>query len=136
MMGVTEWNDQQLMAKYMNTVETRMNKAMQFVAGDVKKSVNRGNRSGKNPSLAGEPPKKVTGTLQNNIASTVQRSGNAIVGAVGVRRGPANEYAPRLELGFTGTDSKGRRYNQKPRPYLVPAIARNREKILRTIRKG
>lgn len=30
-------------------------------------------------------------------------------------------YAKRLEFGFMDTDSLGRRYNQAPRPYLLPA---------------
>jgi hypothetical protein len=30
-------------------------------------------------------------------------------------------YSRRLELGFSGTDSAGRHYNQPPYPYLRPA---------------
>jgi len=48
------------------------------------------------------------------------------VGAIGTNV----EYARRLELGFVGTDSLGRTYNQKPRPHLIPAYERHRLKIL------
>jgi len=41
------------------------------------------------------------------------------------------EYARRLELGFVGIDAKGRKYDQAPRPYLRPALEKNRENIKR-----
>lgn len=31
------------------------------------------------------------------------------------------KYGPRIEFGFVGTDSLGRKYNQAERPYLYPA---------------
>jgi hypothetical protein len=36
--------------------------------------------------------------------------------------GPTMVYSRRLELGFTGTDSAGRVYDQQPYPYLRPAM--------------
>lgn len=35
------------------------------------------------------------------------------------------EYARRVELGFVGTDSLGRTYDQAPRAYLGPALDRH-----------
>lgn len=54
-----------------------------------------------------QPTKKLTGYVGSNV-----------------------EYARRIELGFVGTDSLGRKYNQKPRPYLRPALEKNRKRIM------
>jgi hypothetical protein len=35
--------------------------------------------------------------------------------------GPSVPYGRRVEWGFKGPDSLGRMYNQRPRPYFVPA---------------
>jgi len=35
---------------------------------------------------------------------------------------PTTKYGRRIELGFTGTDSLGRSYNQRAYPYLQPAV--------------
>lgn len=37
------------------------------------------------------------------------------------RVAPTMRYSRRLELGFDGTDSRGRTYHQQPYPYLYPA---------------
>ena len=44
-------------------LERSMAEGGQWLAGKVKVAINRGNRTGRNPSLPGEPPKKVTGNL-------------------------------------------------------------------------
>lgn len=43
------------------------------------------------------------------------------------------EYARRLELGFTGTDSRGRRYHQPARPYLRSALDSQRQNVVREV---
>jgi HK97 gp10 family phage protein len=48
---------------------------------------------------------------------------------VEIKVGSAMNYANRLEYGFMDTDKKGRRYNQKPRPFLRPALDENKEQI-------
>ncbi len=40
-------------------------------------------------------------------------------------------YGPRLEFGFIGTDKKGRRYNQRARAFLRPAIDENEKEIIK-----
>ena len=55
----------------------------------------------------GQPEKELTGVVGTNV-----------------------EYARRVEMGFVGTDSLGRTYNQAPNPYLRPALEKNRSKIL------
>uniref|UniRef100_A0A6H1ZRR4 Tail protein n=1 Tax=viral metagenome TaxID=1070528 RepID=A0A6H1ZRR4_9ZZZZ len=54
-----------------------------------------------------QPTKKLTGVVGSNVS-----------------------YARRIELGFVGVDSLGRKYNQQPYPYLRPALHKNEKKIL------
>lgn len=133
---ITEWNAQQIERIAEQEMEKRMRKAMLFLEGKTKQLVSRGNASGTNPSKPGEPPKVVTGTLRSNIANVVVKEGRTIVGVLGVRKGPADKYAMRLELGFSGTDSLGRKYDQKERPYLRAALAQNRDKVADILQKG
>lgn len=50
-----------------------------------------------------------------------------------VRVGTNVEYARRIELGFTGTDSRGRQYHQPARPYLRPAFDGQRQAVVREV---
>ncbi len=64
-------------------------------------------------------PNVVTGTLRRSIRSTpIAKFGGGYMTSVG----PNTEYGRRVELGFVGTDSLGRRYNQPPYPYFGPAV--------------
>lgn len=49
---------------------------------------------------------------------------------------PSGPYYRRLELGFTGTDSLGRRYAQPPYPFMRPALATVRARAAGIARKG
>lgn len=44
--------------------------------------------------------------------------------------------ARRLELGFVGKDSRGRHYNQAPRPHWRPAIELTKGRFFQEVRKG
>lgn len=96
------------------------------VSGGRRGKRQRGRRSGRRiglaPSLPGEPPKVLTGTLRANIGWAVQPRSRSVVLVIGVRKGPADKYARRLELGFHGTDKRGRKVNQAPRPFLRRAF--------------
>jgi len=100
------------------------------IANSPRKRVG-GRMVGMNPSTEGNPPKAVTGTLRNSISGVAGFYRRGIVGILGVKKGIADAYAARLEFGFKGTDSKGRRINQGPRPYLRPTIASNRRRIMK-----
>ena len=83
---------------------------------------------GTRPSLPGEPPKKVTGTLQNSITFEVVRSIHNISLFIGVRKGtaggdgkPGTGYAGALEFG--GPKIR--------RPFLRPTIENNKPLIKR-----
>lgn len=119
------WEGDKVTAALRARLTQNMRLAVAFVQGEVRKSINRGNPFGINPSAPGEPPKKVTGRLFQSIATRVDMSKTALTGAVGSNV----SYARRLELGFAGTDSKGRNYRMKPRPYLRPAIIDNARAI-------
>ena len=115
-------------------MEQNMRMAVEFVRNEVVKDLNRGQPvkiypsgaiRGLEPSLPGEPPKKVTGFLQNSIRTRVERTFRRISGFVGTN----TNYARALELGSPKT-------GLAPRPYLRPAIARNRRTIFRIIAGG
>jgi HK97 gp10 family phage protein len=60
-----------------------------------------------------------TGTLRRSIHHTLTTSTET---ACNIALGPDTPYARRLEFGFMGTDSLGRRYHQAARPYMRPAF--------------
>lgn len=122
------WEGDKVTKDLHDRMEKNMRLAVAFLQGEVRKSINRGNPTGFDPSRQGEPPKRVTGRLFNSIATRVQSAKRKITGAIGTNV----SYARRLELGFTGTDSKGRNVRQRARPFLRPAI-RNNVRALRRI---
>ena len=74
-------------------------------------------------SAKGEPPASDTGFLVSNITSSVKQQGTTVVGQI-VASAP---YAPYLEFGTSTID---------PRPFMQPALERNRPKIKRIFKKG
>lgn len=89
----------------------------------------------RNSARGGAFPHRVTGNLFRSIPEfspvTVSKSANRVEVAVG----SAAEYARRLELGFSGTDSRGRTYHQSPRPFLRPALDNNQKQVEAEIQK-
>lgn len=77
-------------------------------------------------SAPGEPPRRISGALVASIGHSVVTQG-ALVGALVYAGTP---YARRLELGFFGVDSLGRRYSQAARPYLRPALLESKSEII------
>lgn len=122
---IRKWAPEPVIEKVLKLEERRMARAVQVVVGEVKRSINRGNRKGTNPSAPGEPPKKVSGRLFLSIKGRVTRSKRQVTGIIGA----GTKYARRLELGFVGTDSKGRTYAQAPRPFLRPALVKSSSKV-------
>jgi len=74
-------------------------------------------------SAKGEPPATDTGFLVSNITSSVKQQGTTVVGQI-VASAP---YAPHLEFGTS---------NIRPRPFMQPALERNRPMIKRMFKKG
>jgi len=121
-------------------MERGMTRAVIFLEGVAIRKVSRGQpvkRSGKtlrglDPSKPGEPPKVLHSDLRRSIDHEVSSSENEVAG----RYGTNDEKARRLELGFVGTDKRGRSINQAARPFLRPSLLENREEVLRRFLKG
>ena len=69
-----------------------------------------------------------TGTLRRSIHM------ERVAGRTAVAVGTDMPYARRLEYGFAGVDSLGRRYHQAARPYMRPAIESERGAVIREFR--
>lgn len=125
---------------YLNKLSREMRKRMAKIAnlieGKVKNSMVISNLGGSNPSKPGSAPHVGSGDLKRSIKATVEVRGQEVVVKYGAMEGPGADYARRLELGFSGTDSQGRNYNQQPRPFLKPALVLNKETIKKYILKG
>ena len=74
-------------------------------------------------SAEGEPPASDTGFLVGSISSNVKKQGTAVVGQIIA----SASYAPHLEFGTSTI---------RPRPFMQPALERNRPKIKRIFKKG
>ena len=72
-------------------------------------------------NASGRPgPNVVTGTLRRSIGMTSITPWG--VGGWQTTVRPTAIYARRIELGFRGTDSRGRHYDQRAYPYFRPAM--------------
>jgi hypothetical protein len=126
---------EQALARIARKIEVGLGVATRQVRTAAVKKINRSqpirrSRSGRtiglDPSLEGEPPKRLTGALIQSVSTRVQRRGTtAVVGIVAA----GTKYARRLELGFVGTDSRGRHYSQGPRPWLRPSLEELRPRL-------
>jgi hypothetical protein len=79
------------------------------------------------PHTGGDKPNVVTGTLRRSIRSEPAQKLGLLGSSVLIA--PRAGYGRRVELGFTGTDSLGRRYTQRPYPYFTPAVDDSRSRI-------
>ena len=75
-----------------------------------------------------------TGRLRTSITHQIKRTAiNESIAKVGTNV----KYARRMEYGFDNkTDKLGRKYKQRARPYLKPALKRNFAKIESMISKA
>lgn len=74
-------------------------------------------------SAEGEPPASDTGFLVSSISSSVKRTKNSVIGQI-IASAP---YAPHLEFGTRDI---------RPRPFMQPALEKNRPQIKRIFKKG
>lgn len=132
-----EWKGDEIERQLRARLSRNMAQAALYLKGEVRKSINRsqpfrrtakGDLVGLDPSKPGEPPKKLSSILADSIATDQRESPLEITGVVGTNV----DYAKRLELGFTGTDSAGRVVDQAPRPFLRPALEAS-AKVIRQI---
>ncbi len=133
-MAILSWNAGTFLTRTADKVERGMRRAGNYVERQAKEMVNRPNIHGDDPSLPGEPPKKVSGEMESHIGFEIVREPLLIRCLIGVSQ--VIPYACRLELGFVGVDSRGRHYNQAPRPFLRPALLRSRSRIIELIARA
>jgi len=74
------------------------------------------------PKPGGSPPARITGNLIGSLRNDPYTSGLSTWGRKIYPDGGQAPYARRIELGFNGTDSIGRKYNQPPYPYFTPGL--------------
>ena len=74
-------------------------------------------------SAEGEPPASDTGFLVGSISSNLKKRGTSVVGQIIA----SASYAPHLEFGTSTI---------RPRPFMQPALERNRPKIKRIFKEG
>lgn len=85
------------------------------------------------PHTGGDKPNVVTGTLRRGVRhQPIVRDG--VAGAMTVL-GPTSVYARRVEIGFSGADSRGRRYHQPGYPYFGPGVDSTREAVQEIARR-
>lgn len=82
---------------------------------------------------AGRQGTWVTGDLARSIAVGEVDVAGALAG---VEVGTDVPYGPRIEYGFVGLDSLGRRYHQAPQPFLRPAVDEHQAQIVREVREA
>lgn len=85
------------------------------------KVVKRFDAGGLGASLDG--PRVVTGNYRRSIQVNHERVGDTYVSVISTNA----PYARRLEYGFRGADSRGRVYNQRPRPHWQPVVDKQQE---------
>ena len=77
-------------------------------------------------TAGGNRPQNVTTNLSRSIHPLTSTPTPLGAGSWSIRVAPTTVYGRRIELGFSGTDSLGRRFNQPAYPYLSPALSRSR----------
>jgi len=115
--------------KHLKSLVTR---ATLIVENHAKQSIASGSPSGRTytrggishtASAAGQPPATDTGFLVSNITSKVKTEGTQVIGQI-IASAP---YAKPLEFGTS---------NMSARPFMQPALNKNRAKINRIFKKG
>lgn len=124
---ITEWNADKLLTQATAVNVNAMHKAALLVEVDVKQNFTRqgtGRVYGRHrASLPGRPPAIDTGILRASIQNKVIKGILVVVGFVWTDV----KHAPHLELGTT---------KMERRPFLRPALARNRKKINKIFREA
>jgi hypothetical protein len=115
---IVKWNPAPVEAAVLANLRARQDRAGVIIRDTIKRKLNVGNPTGRYPSAPGEPPRKVSARLYGSITAVVVVDRGLVITMVGTNV----EYARRLELGFSRADSKGRVYDQAPRPFMRPGL--------------
>ncbi len=85
------------------------------------------------PSPPGKPPHKQSGRLVGAVGTQIVSQDVLRVGIIDRGQWPK---AVRLARGFVGTDSLGRRFKQRPRPYVPVAFRKVNKRLMAAIARG
>ena len=128
-----EWNGDEVMRAAMRQMSINADRVGMMLDGAVVRSLSKGQpvkRVGKrlvglSPSQPGEPPRVLHGLLRNSISYRKQIHPRLVEVYIGAN----TKYARALEFGNPKS-------NLKARPYLRPAIEKNRDKAIKRLVKG
>ncbi len=121
-----------VLVKQLKALKADMDNALKQAVLDASSVVEREAKN--NAERGGDSyPHRITSTLYNSIKvlniEDTQYKHTADVGTDII-------YGPRLEYGFMGTDSRGRRYHQRARAFLRPAADENEAEIIAAFEKS
>jgi hypothetical protein len=135
------WNGAQAFNRVAGILYANMFRVAQRVLRTAQEKIRGGDSTGRiywrgqvwhQASAPGEPPASDRGRLRQSGDIRIEYRGGKVIGYV-VFHTP---YAQRLEFGFIGTDSRGRVYNQAPRPFVRPSINEDRRQLIRMLKRG
>lgn len=150
------WNGKEVLAKAAKRLDMNGERAGMFISGAVVRSLSKGQPAkrvgnrlvGLNPSKPGQPPRLLHGTLRASVDHRVKRER----GHIDVIIGAYTPYARALELGDPKATSRAHGSASKnvtslasgfrtsgagkPRPYLRPALAKNKKKATQMLVRG
>lgn len=128
-MPITEWKDKDLKRVIRNATSKGMRRAVKMLRDEA-----RADLSGPAGSTEGEPPGRVDSDLIKAVKHKVNRPPWGVQGVVGIIDNPEQAAkGARLAEGFAGKDSAGRTRSEGPRPWLVPVVERNADKVVSII---
>lgn len=106
-------------------------------AGDIVKKSVVDMLSGPSPAPAGAPPGDAPGDAKDLKKSIMRRAyGGRNPGFIVIPRDAKHkDQLGRLQKGFSGTDSRGRKYRQAPRKFTGKALDRVKDQVLREVSK-
>lgn len=128
-----EWDGDRVVLEAMHRMSINADRVGFMLHGAVVRSLSKGQPTkrvgerlvGLNPSKPGEPPRSLNGLLRNSIAYRKEIQHRAVEVYIGAN----TKYARALEFGNPKS-------NLKARPYLRPAVQKNRDKAIKRLVKG
>jgi len=108
-----------------------------YRTGNLRRSIHIGGHTDRTPlgaytvKVSKKGKRSYRGTQGTDIGRPPQPTNGAAI-----KIGTNLAYARRIEYGFIGTDSRGRRYHQAARPFLRPALDAKRDAVSREVAKA
>ncbi len=126
------WHGPAVEKAFDQRVSRGLGTAGKGLEGDIRAALGHG--GGDEGSSGGQPPRRRSGALQGAVG--VEASGGGRSVRVGNTDRSQIPKAVRLARGFTGTDSRGARRDDPPRPFVGPAVAKRKGQIVSDVANG